>query len=164
MVKKHKRAVVETPLKLVLTYVDLPKLLKFPWPWKDGSIEEMSITDCFHYVPAGDRGRFMEELYRVLVPEGKALIIVAYYSTALAFADYHLEWPPVCEQSFLYFNKGWREANKLPYEIKADFDFTYGYLMTPDTASRSAEVQTFHVKNYLNTVQRLQVALTKKAS
>ena len=162
MKKPTKRITPDKPIKLELTYADLSKLSKFPWPYKDASVEEFSITDVFHYIPALDRGKFMEELYRVMTDGGKCIIVCAYYSTMLAYADFHLEWPPVCEQSFLYFNKGWREANKLPYTLKCDFDFSYGYIPNPDLQNRNAETQSFQIKSYLNTVQRLQVALTKR--
>ena len=164
MVRKIKKPKTEKPIKLSLAYPDLSTLLEFPWAWTDNSVEEFLCTDVMHYVPGKLRPRFMDELYRILIPGGKATIIVAYYSTSLAFADYNLEWPPLCEQSFLYFNKGWRDANKLPYPVKCDFDFTYGYILVPEVATRSTEVQTFQVKSYLNTVQRLQVILTKRTS
>lgn len=161
-VTKFKKNPTKAPLKVDLGYKDLPELRKFPWKWADRSVEELKCSDVLHYIPARDRGKFMDELYRILAPKAQATIIVAYYSTTLAVADYMLEWPPMCEQSFLYFNKEWRVANGVPHELKADFDFTYGYLMPPDVANRTQEQQTFQVKHYNNTVTRLQVVLTKK--
>ena len=163
MSRKQKRKKEPDPVKLELGYTDISKLRKYPWLWADGSVAECTITDVFHYIPARERASFMDELYRVLVVGGKATMITAYYSTAMAIADFNLEWPPICEQSYLYFNREWRENNKLPYKINADYDFTYGYLLVPDVAGRSNEVQTFQVRSYLNTVQRLQVALVKRA-
>ncbi len=155
------RKVPVSPIKLDLGYPDLKKLMSFPWPWADESVEEFKCADVLHYVPARQRGQFMDELYRVLTPEGQATIIVAYYSTVLAYADYMLEWPPMCEQSFLYFNKEWREQNKVPHPLKANFSYTYGFILPADVSSRAQESQSFYVKHYLNTVTRLQVVMTK---
>ena len=68
----------------------------------------------------------------------------------------------VCEQSFLYFNKGWREVNKLELGIECDFDFTYGYSVEPDTSTRNEETKSYNSKYFNNVVQGLQVLLTKR--
>lgn len=142
-------------------FKDIVKMSAFPWEWEDASIDEIKLVDIFSFIKAKDRPIFMDELYRILVVGGKASIIVPYYSTALAFSDYAAEWPPICEQSFLYFNKAWRKANELNRPVKADFDFTYGYVLAPEVATRAQEVQSNQVKNYWNTVQRLQVNMIK---
>jgi hypothetical protein len=148
-------------LKLDLSYADRAKLLHFPWQWQDGSVEEFKCAEVFQYVPGRKRLPFMEELYRVLAPEGKATILTAYYASAMAFADYELEWPPVCEQSFLFFNKKWRETNNITAPIKCDFEFGYGFAWSPEVAARSTEVQAEFLKSRLNVAQKLQVVLTK---
>ena len=89
-------------------------------------------------------------------------VLVCYWSSPRAIQDPAMEWPPICEQSFLYFNKGWRETNQL-LPIKADFDFSYGYAVDAETAARNQESQSFWIKHYLNTANDLQVALTKRA-
>lgn len=153
--------VKKKPLNLDFIFTDRAKLAKFPWAWADGSVEEFKCAEIFQYVPAQSRLKFMEELYRVLSPSGKATILVSYYASAMAFADYELEWPPVSEQSFLFFNKKWRESNNILKPIKCDFDFNYGFAWAPDVASRSPEVQSEFVRFRLNVAQKLQVVLTK---
>jgi hypothetical protein len=142
-------------------------ILKFPWPLK---LESVKTIDCIHkmeYIPAARRIQFMEECWRVLIgadrPEdsGKMTVVVCYYSSTRAIQDPMIEWPPYCEQSFLYFNKGWRAVNQLT-EIKCDFDFGYGLNCDPETAGRGADAQPFWVKHYLNTGLDLQVVLTKR--
>ncbi len=73
-----------------LSYADRTKLLHFP-PWQDGSVEEFKCAEVFQYVPGKKRLPFMEDLYRVLAPEGKATILTAYYASAMVFADYKVE-------------------------------------------------------------------------
>jgi hypothetical protein len=43
----------------------------------------------------------------------------------------------------------------------AEFEFTYGYLLAPDTASRAEEAQAFQVKSYVNTVREVQLVVAK---
>ena len=138
-------------------------LLKFPWPWKDNTVEEVHCSHFFEHVPGVLRGQFMDELHRILIVGGKATIITPYWANSRAIQDYTHQWPPVAEQSYLYFNKSWRDANKLShYLCKCDFDFTYGYMPDPDTATRSQESQNFFIKHYIHAVSDLQVNLTKR--
>jgi len=138
-------------------------LRKFPWPWKSDSVSEVWCSHFFEHIPGPERIPFMDELYRVLIPGGKATIITPYWTSARAVQDPTHAWPPVAVSSYLYFNKGWREANKLTHYLgKCDFDFSYGYLLTPETASKEKEAQEFFIKHYLDAVSDLQVVLTKR--
>jgi hypothetical protein len=162
-----KRGSKKTPLlKQTIKQLDLStvthSLTEFPWPYEDNSVEECSILHKLEYIPGSHRVRFMEELYRILTPGGKANFVVCYWNSVRAVQDPELQWPPLCEQSFLYFNKGWRAANNLP-AIKCDFDFTYGYQVDPDTASRPQETQSFWIKYYTNAVHHVQLLLTKRS-
>lgn len=148
------------PIKLDLATYN-GNLCKFPWAYKDASVEEVSCLHKLEYIPARLRVPFIEELWRVLIVGGKVSVIACYWSSPRAIQDPNLEWPPLCEQSFLYFNKGWRAANQLP-EIKADFDFSYGYQVDPETAGRNQESQAFWLKHYNNTATDLQLVLTKR--
>src|SRR5436190_24204554 len=70
------------------------------WNWKvkSGSIDELTCVGVFEYVPGKLRGKFMDEVYRVLAPEGKATFTVPYWNSNRAVQDYRYEWPPLCEQ------------------------------------------------------------------
>ncbi len=144
----------------VLTDILNPQ--EFPWPYEDNSINELTVAGVLEYVPGKLRGEFMDEVYRVLHPEGKAIFAVPYWNTARSVQDFRYEWPPLCEQSFLYFNKGWREANKIDVDMAADFDFTYGYTCDPETAARNEESRSFYIKHYTNCVDALHLILTKR--
>lgn len=160
--KKNSKKSKNQPITEVeLVFTDREKLLDFPWPWADKSIKEFKCSEIFQYIPANVRQKFMEELYRVLDDDGRATILTSYYSSGSAIADYEVEWPPICEQSFLFFNKSWREANNLMKPMNCDFDFVYGYAWTPEVASRTPEVQADFIKYRLNAAHKLQVVLTK---
>jgi hypothetical protein len=135
--------------------------LKDAQKYESNSVKELKVIHKMEYIPGNKRYRFMEELYRILEPGARATIVVCYWSSPRAIQDPAVEWPPICEQSFLYFNKGWRELNQLD-AIKCDFDFTYGYNVDQEVSTRSQESQTFWVKHYLNTANDLQIVLTKR--
>jgi len=135
-----------------------------PWPFGDDSVDEARSTHFLEHLTGPQRVAFMDELWRVLKPGAECQIVVPYWSSMRAVQDYTHQWPPLCEASFLYFNKGWRAQNKLDhYAVKCDFDFTYGYVLAPHLLTRAEEYRTFAVGNYLNAVSDLQVTLTKRA-
>ena len=106
----------------------------------------------------------MDEVYRVLKPEGKITILSPYWSSARAIQDYTHEWPPIVEQSFDVFNRAFRESNKLSnraYPKVANFSISGGYVFDPETAGKSDDVRPFWVKHYNNAVTDLQMVLTK---
>jgi SAM-dependent methyltransferase len=128
----------------------------------DSSVNEVSIINKLQFVPGKLRVKFMEEVWRILTPGGKASIVVPYWSHPGAIQDPSTEWPPWVDQSFLYFNKAQRTAAGLP-EIKCDFDFSFGYTLNdPEIMGKNTETQSFYVKHYLNSAAFLQVTLTKR--
>jgi ubiquinone/menaquinone biosynthesis C-methylase UbiE len=149
------------PVKVdVLTDIKNPQ--EYPWPYEDGSVDELTVANIFEFIPGKDRGRFMDEVYRVIAPEGKAAFTVPYWNTARGIWDFRYEWPPLCEQSFLYFNKEWREANKVKTDLVCDLHFTYGYQAEAETAARNEESRSFYIKHYTNCVDALHLMLTKQ--
>lgn len=127
-----------------------------------GTVEEVACEHLFHLVPGPLRGQFMDEIYRVLVPGGKLTLSVPYYSHMRAVQDFMHAWPPVCEASFLYFNKAWREQNKIDYPMVCDFDFSYGYQIEPEASTKNDETRAVWIKRYLNSVTDLTAVLVKK--
>lgn len=178
-------------LKLDLSFGELPPgwqftrptgfdPLVYPWtflqPWSirengpleratvaDASVEEAHSAYLLNRIPGESRGKFMDELWRVLIPGGKATFIVPYWSSPRAIQDPFGAWPPLSEQSFLYFNKQFRENNRLNYAMRCDFDFTYGFVWDQETSLKSDDVRPFWLKHYLGAAQDLQIVLTKRA-
>lgn len=140
-------------------------LFKFPWPWKDSAVEEVVSSHFFEHVPHLIRGKFMDEVFRILIPGGKASFIVPFGFSVRATQDFTHEWPPLTPTSFIYFNKKWREDNKLThgyYDLKADFDFTYGFAMSQAWAARNDEARGFAMQHYNNVADDLHVTLVSK--
>jgi SAM-dependent methyltransferase len=138
-------------------------LFVFPWPFEDQSVDEVHCSNFFEHVPAQLRKPFMEELHRVLKPGAKAQIIVPMGDRM--FQDPTHQWPPIVPGSFLYYNQDWLKQNKLmhgDYVTQADFDYSYGYSLSPDVAARNADYQAYAVKFYNNAASDLHVTLTKK--
>ncbi len=137
---------------------------KAPWPFTDQSVGEVYSNQFLEHLSGPERIPFMDELWRVMAVDAKATIITPYWSSMRAVQDPTHAWPPVCEASYLYFNKKWREDNKLDhYAIKADFDFTYGYSLHPLLHQKNDEYRQFAVANYVNSVTDLQAVLTRRA-
>lgn len=136
-------------------------LTKFPWKFaKDNSADELFVSHYVEHTP--DLIKFMDECYRILKPGGTMTVLAPYYSSMRCWQDpTHVR--AISEATFLYFNKQWRTDNKLDhYKIKSDFDFTYGYNMAPEWASRNEEAKMFAIRHYINVVNDIQVVLTKK--
>ena len=132
----------------------------YPWPFEDNSVDEIL---CSHYVEhVRDLIRFVDEIHRIMKQGAKATIIAPYYANMRSVQDpTHVR--SICEATFLYFNKGWRDTNKLDhYNIKSDFDFTYGYQVSPEWTNRSEEARVFAMRYYWNVINDIHVILTKR--
>ncbi len=160
-------------IKLDLSFGDLPEDSgfskvkgldpeKLPWKLGNESVEEAMCAFRFNRIPGAQRMAWMAELWRVLAPNGKCTIIVPYWASPRSIQDPESQWPPICEQSFLYFNKAFRETNKIAFDGDCDWDFTYGYQLDPETAGKSDEVRPFWIKHYLNAIADLHMVLTKR--
>lgn len=156
-------------------------LLKFPWKQiKSNSVDEIECSNFVEHLPHGDSRhdpffKFFDEIYRVLKPaefdpknpnipiKGFATITCPYYSSMRAWQD-PTHQRAISEASFLYLNKKWREDNKLThYPVTCDFDFTYGYSISPEWQNRSEEARTFAIQHYINVVSDIQVVITKRS-
>ena len=105
---------------------------------------------------------FMDEVYRILKPKGTIKVIAPYYSSIRCWQD-PTHRRPISDATFLYFNKGWRDANRLDhYGIKSDFDFTYGYDISQVWASKHEEAKNYGIMHYINVINDIHVVMTKK--
>ena len=132
----------------------------FPWPLENDSVDEILVS---HYIEhTKDLIKFVDEMHRIMKKGAKATIVAPNYANMRAIQDpTHLR--SICEATFLYFNEGWRKANKLEhYSIASDFDFTYGYSVSPEWTTRSEEARVFAMRHYWNVINDIHVILTKR--
>lgn len=141
-----------------------------PWPIPDNCVDELL---CSHFIEhVRDLIPFMDEIHRIMKSPwinkdgervtSKVTIIAPYYANMRAIQDpTHVR--SICEATFLYFNLGWRKANKLDqYQIKSDFDFTYGYQVSPEWTNRSEDARVFAMRHYWNIINDIHVVLVKR--
>lgn len=149
---------------------------KTPWPFKNESVSDIYCQQFLEHLNGYHRVKFMNEVYRVLAPGGKAEIISPYWTSARSIQDPTHLWPPLAENSFLYFNETWLRQNHLTHmrifpacehskdqsvSIECNFDFPYGYGVVPEFAQKNEETRTFATQHYVNVVNDVFVTLTK---
>jgi SAM-dependent methyltransferase len=135
-------------------------LEQFPWPIESDSVEDVV---CNHYIEhTSDLMKFMNEVYRILKPGGRIKVVAPYYTSIRCWQD-PTHKRAISDATFLYFNKGWRDANKLDhYPIDCDFDYTYGYDINNVWANRSEDARNFAILHYNNVVNDIHVVMTKR--
>lgn len=160
-----------------------------PWPWEDGSVDEVHCSHFLEHLTAGQRVHFFNELYRVLkdpvYDHGKAVVGVAtivtpHWSSCRAYGDYTHQWPPVSDFFWYYLSRKWRlgvensdkpdEGANAPHTdakyvaggYDCDFECSWGYSMTDELAHRAVEYQQFALSNYRDAAQDTVCTVVKK--
>ena len=139
-------------------------LTNFPYPFEDESVDVIHTSHFIEHLDGFERMKFFDECYRILKPGGKMRHIHPYYKSVRAVQDPTHKWPPISENSYLYWDKKWREANKLDhYPIKCDFEFNIYYTWQDATiANKNEETRNFSIDKYWNIVADLIVDLKKR--
>jgi hypothetical protein len=148
-------------------------LFKFPWPFKDNSVEEIHASHLLEHVPARevekrdlvtDKGptderflgqdmlfAFMDECYRIMKVDAWMHVVVPSGRSNRAF------WDPThrrffMQETFLYFARDWRKMNGLDhYRVGCNFGVDVGHSMPNEEGLRSQEVQQDRVMHLWNT-------------
>lgn len=133
-------------------------LENYPWPFETSSVFEIH---CSHYIEhTSDIKRFMEEIYRILIPGGRVTFYAPYYSSIRAMQDLtHKRF--ISESTFLYFNREWMQTNKLEhYGIKCNFAIlSTKFLFNIDWKLRSIDAQEWARKHNINVVDDIEAIL-----
>jgi hypothetical protein len=158
----------------------------YPWPIESDSADEIHCSHYIEHLPHDNTKsildksnsfeefkelmknskdgfiEFFNELYRIMKPDGKATLIAPYYSSMRSFGDpTHTRY--ICDWSFLYLNKEWRDANKLGhYGLECNFDVKYSYHITNEMTLKSEEVRNKSFQHDLNVIDDIIVELVKK--
>jgi len=134
-------------------------LEKYPWePFKDDSVEEVYVS---HYAEhTKDLIKFMDEIWRICIPDAKVTIIGPYYTSIRAWQD-PTHTRVLSEATWLYFNKDWRVANKLDhYPIKSNFEVkNIMVFFNPPWDKKSEEARQFAAQHYWNVISDILVEL-----
>jgi hypothetical protein len=136
-------------------------LFRFPWNFKDNSVDEIHASHLLEHVPAREveerdlvsaAGKsflgqdmlfaFMDECYRIMKPDAWMNVVVPSGRSNRAF------WDPThrrffMQETFLYFAHEWRKMNGLHhYRVKCNFGVDVTHSMPQEESLRSAEVQS----------------------
>lgn len=156
-------------------------VLHYPWPIESGSVEEAFCSHFIEHIPFAywNKGnkyslvpesnqsveafcKFFEEVYRVLKSGGSIKLIAPYYSSMRAWQD-PTHRRAICDASFFYLSKKWREEQRLDhYNLTCDFDCVGGYAFDPTWSVKNQETQMFAARHHINVVNDIWLTLTKK--
>lgn len=155
-------------------------LLRFPWPWKDSTVDELHCShfiehipmvyvnpkypDAYHTVPNDPAQRdllclFMDECWRVLKPNATMTVFVPAHRNDRAFQDpTHRRF--ITPTTFGYFNKMFRDVNKLGhYLCSCNFDSRVDPIVGNEMGVLSPEVAQRRVNHEWNHVLDWQAIL-----
>lgn len=139
-----------------------------PWPWEDGSVEEIHASHFLEHLTAAQRVHFVNEAFRVMKEGAKATIITPHWASNRAYGDFTHQWPPVAEMWYYYLKREWRAVNAPhtdkewnPQGYDCNFDATWGYSFLPDLGARHPDHVQFALQNYKEAAQDLHATLTK---
>jgi hypothetical protein len=114
-----------------------------------------------------ERVRFMNELWRVLVPGGNALIITPHWASNRAYGDFTHADKPVSEMFYAYLDKDWRSANAPdndaeyhPDGYTCNFKSQIGYTKHPDLDKLQPEQRDIAVGWYKEAALDMHAFLT----
>jgi len=142
----------------------------YPWPFEDNSVDEVNCSHYIEHIPHDvNNGKdldgliqFMNELYRILKPGGKATITAPYYTSIRTYGD-PTHCRAICDWTFLYYNTEWRKANKLEHMgITCDFDATYDYYISEEMSLRAETVRNKAFTENWNAVNDIITKLVKR--
>jgi SAM-dependent methyltransferase len=139
-------------------------LTVFPYPLEDESVDAIYSSHFVEHLDGFERMKFFNECHRILKPNGKMKLTHPYYKSVRAVQDPTHKWPPIAENSYFYWDKKWRDLNKLDhYPITCDFEFSIYYLWQDGTvANKNEETRNFFIDKYWNVVADMVVDLTKR--
>lgn len=134
-------------------------LEKFPWePFADNTVDEIYCSHYIEHVP--DLMKFMNEIYRICIDGAKVQFLAPYYSSIRAWQD-PTHKRAISENTFMYFDKDWRVANKLDhYPINCHFkgEQVVVFFNSP-WDKKSEEARLFAQQHYWNVISDILAQL-----
>lgn len=138
----------------------------YPWPFETSSVDEARCSHYLEHLDGMERIDFMNELWRILKPGAGCLITTPFCWNDRAIGD-PTHKSLIGQWTYLYFQKSWREANKLthgPYKrIVCDFEVSYPYVsFDQDLVGRHAEHVNYASRHYVNAVSDMVALVVAK--
>lgn len=143
-------------------------LTVYPWPIKDESVMEFHCAHYVEHIPIiladGSYGlhKFMEEVYRCLIPSGIITIEVPYYMSEGAFQDpTHCRF--ITDKSFVYYNQEVVKGALDHYLPKCNFEeISKTKSIDPKFEGKGEQAKRWAIQHYFNVVTEAQYVLRKK--
>lgn len=137
-----------------------------PWPWQDGSVDDVNCHYLLQCLSAEARVHFANELWRVLKVGAQARIVTPYWCANRAFMTLEVQWPPVAEGWYQSLNRDWREAQNYVDRsgLTCHFEFTLSHGMHPAILARNIDYQTDALTWWKEAAQDLHATVTKLAA
>jgi hypothetical protein len=130
-----------------------------------GRVRQLDCINVLQYVPGWRRVPIWNEWQRLLVPGGRAQVVVPYYSHMQAFAHPQTEWPPMSEFSFMFLDKVWRNASPARAVEDLECDLVIESMATEMDAmyaTRTQEWKDEALRWFLNCAVQMTVWLVKR--
>lgn len=138
--------------------------LRLAWPWGAESVSAIESKDLLPCLTMPERLFFLDEAWRVLKTGGQMTIMAPGRGSNRAYTDPTYQWPEVVEDFFYYASKEWRERTRYAgTPIKANFHWSYGFVLDDEIVPRNEEAQRHAVKFFRNAAHSLIITLTKLA-
>ena len=168
-------------------------LTKRPWIFEDPELGGLKLTPssgggfilpdnsvsevhCSHFLEhlehnqrRPERVRFMNELWRVLVPGGMARIITPHWASNRAYGDFTHADKPVSEMFYAYLSREWRTRSAPDNDVKfnpdgydCDFETQLGHVVTADFQRKGADEKAFAIAWYKDAVDDLHAVLVAR--
>lgn len=130
----------------------------------DSSVSDAYLSHFLEHLDGPERIAVMNELWRVLVDNGKVEVVSPCWSHERAYGDPSHKWPPITTWTFLYMNKAWRDINAPHCEYTCNFDYSIvGIHDVNDSwiANRNNETKSILMSRNINTTTDIIATLNK---
>jgi SAM-dependent methyltransferase len=139
----------------------------------DNSVAEVHCSHFLEHLEHNqakpERVRFMNELWRVLVPGGKATIITPHWASNRAYGDFTHADKPVSEMFYYYLDRDWRAINAPDNDIEfnpdgysCDFSSELGHSVHPVVMDKGREEVSYAICWYKEAIMDLFATLAAK--
>lgn len=143
-------------------------MTQYPWPFESESVHEFRCAHYVEHIPIqladGSYGlhRFMEEVWRCLMPSGTILIEVPYYMSEGAFQDpTHCRF--ITDKSFVYYNQDVVKGALDHYLPQCNFEeISKTKMIDPKFEGKGEQAKRWAIQHYFNVVTEAHYVLRKK--